>query len=398
MKTLSFFAIGLMVFALTPSISFGDEEKPEKPKKPKIVAGKADFLRNVKKKFARFVSADLESQPARVRLQIEGEDEEREWSILPDAEVKIHGWWGRVNQLAPNDRVWVWFTMDRAKKPTDVLMIADELSEQDIHQVPYTFKSIEEGAIVVHFPHEAKIPERKLTIPEGQFSELAAGDEFLIQTANGELREAVTAEDFEELRIAQQEKLREIWREHGLPGQVSFTHPLSGEMDLILDHEAKRWGRYLKNGDEVTIQTENPIKAVVKTVRPWRERTQIRLVASGFGQRDLTPGQRIQLSVPEPPAEVQSSDLPTDLGRIPGKSERVEWFLATIYCSCGVGKDVCTGMFYTLESCNVNACGGPNELRRIIGEMIDKEMSDEQIFVQLREDRGAAVWRPHLLR
>ena len=68
-------------------------------------------------------------------------------------------------------------------------------------------------------------------------------------------------------------------------------------MEYMLDHEAMRWGRSLTVGDAVTIQATPPIKAVVKHVRPWRERTQLRLVMKGNDQADLKLGQRVPLVI-----------------------------------------------------------------------------------------------------
>jgi hypothetical protein len=66
----------------------------------------------------------------------------------------------------------------------------------------------------------------------------------------------------------------------------------------MLDHEAMRWGRSLKPGDSVSLQTPTPIKAVVKQVRPWRQHTQLRLVTAGVDQSDLALGQRVPLQMP----------------------------------------------------------------------------------------------------
>ena len=52
--------------------------------------------------------------------------------------------------------------------------------------------------------------------------------------------------------LADQRKyLRERWLADGLPGTITFLHVFNGEMELTLDHEAIRWGRSLKPGDEV---------------------------------------------------------------------------------------------------------------------------------------------------
>ena len=140
------------------------------------------------------------------------------------------------------------------------------------------------------------------------------------------------------------------------------------------------------------------VKALVKHVQPWRERTQLRLVVNSFDQADWEVGQRLNLLRPAPPEEVDTSVLPPDLDRPRSKEERVEWFLATIYCTCKVNGDICTGMFYTLASCNPNGCGMPNSTRKHIAEKIDKGMKDREILEEMLKENGPELLRPHLLR
>jgi hypothetical protein len=168
-------------------------------------------------------------------------------------------------------------------------------------------------------------------------------------------------------------------------------------MELMLDHEAMHWGRSLKAGDKVTLATETPIAAVVKDVHPWRERTQLRLVVAGADQTDLSLGQRVKLKTSAPPAEIEKSPLPPDLDRPRAtKAERVEWFLASIYCTCKVPGDTCTGHFYTLASCNPNGCGMPHHMREVFGKKIDEGLTDRQILEQLFKETGDDLLRPHL--
>ena len=169
-------------------------------------------------------------------------------------------------------------------------------------------------------------------------------------------------------------------------------------MDLLLDHETMRWARSLKTGDAVTLVAEPPIKALVKSVQPWRERTQLRLVVKSIDLADLSAGQRMQLRRTPPAAEVDSAKLPPDIDHPrAGKQERIEWFLASIYCTCGVAGDRCTGHFYTLASCNPNGCGMPNHMRSLLAEKIDQGKTDRQIFEELLEDQGPNLVKPHLL-
>lgn len=375
-----------------------------------MIAGKADLLRQVPKKFATLISVDVENR--QITAKIESEEKEQTWSINPDAELKIHGWWGRLEQFTPGDRVWIWFSLDRQKKPKAVLMLADEMSEQDIHGEPPLLKAIDPRAGTITLQPAAgedRILKRVMGLPPANLDDGPIGQPLFVQSAGDTARMTATAEQFDEFCRQQRDWLREKWRAEGLPGFVSILHPLGGELEILLDHEGMQWGRYLKPGDKLKIDIdcgvgdddEPPpaVDATVRHVRPWRERTQLRLVtASGVDQADLSLGARVHVHAPEPPQEVQDSELPGDIGRLTDKAERVEWFIASVYCSCSIGEDSCTGMFYSLASCNVVACGMPNTMRGRIGKMIDQGMKDEEIWRELREQAGPLLLKPHLRR
>ena len=104
--------------------------------------------------------------------------------------------------------------------------------------------------------------------------------EVVVQTVDDRIRLVADKGGLKMLRDAQRQWLGEQWRNQGLPGTVTFLHPFSGEMELTLDHESQKWGRHLKPRSEVTINIDNPIKAVVKSVQPWREKTVVRLVTN----------------------------------------------------------------------------------------------------------------------
>ena len=136
-------------FSSMPVLSDEPADKDKKPpdKKDAIVAGKAEVLRATPKRFATLTAVHPASQ--RVTLLIEGENLPKVWGLRPDAEVKISGWWGRLDQFQLGDRVWAWFHLDRDKQPDSVLMLADELSEQDIHGPGVTVEAIKEGELTV---------------------------------------------------------------------------------------------------------------------------------------------------------------------------------------------------------------------------------------------------------
>jgi hypothetical protein len=375
----------------------------------KEIAGTAEFLRTVPKRFATLKAVD--SARHRVTLLLEGDQDPTVWPLTPDAEVKVAGWWARLDQLTLGDRVWAWFKINRAKKKVALLMLADELSQQDINGPGVKLVARGDGNITLK-PVKGKnwvlktdkAAVYKGTSARGEGSQLTkvpldtfkVGSQVYVQSAGGMARLVLDPAAFEKHRLAQKTALRKIWRDKGLPGAATFIH-LSGEMDFMLDHEAMRWGRSLKPGAKVVLLADPGIQAVVKEVTPWRERTQLRLVVKGADLADLTLGQRLNLKMTPPSKEVEQSDLPPDLGRFKNKKDRVEWFLASIYCTCQVKGDGCTGQFYTLGSCNPNACGMPNYMRKVIGDKIDQGLTDRQIFQELLKDQGKILLRPHLL-
>jgi hypothetical protein len=355
----------------TPSVAPGDE-----------------FLRHVPKRFATWQGVD----PARrrVTLLIDGESEAKTWELAADAEIRIAGWWGRPEQLMIGDRVWTWFNIDREKKPTTVAMLADELSEQEIHGLPYQLEKAPDGRAILT---RAKFAERRLKVPP----DAPARGPVYVQSAGDSARLLLTPDQFATKRSEQQVWLRRQWLDQGLPGTVTLLHPFSGEMEVLLDHEAQRWARALKPNDVVTIATTPSVTGTVRLVTPWREKTLLRLVVIGTEQAALHLGQRCTVKVPAPPAAVEASAYPPDIDRPRTKSERIDWFLANVYCTCGVAKDTCTGHFYTLASCNVNGCGMPNATRTKLTALIDEGKTDRQIFDLLTKERGPLLVKPHLL-
>jgi len=313
------------------------------------VAGMAEFLRLLPKPFATVKGIDLKKNT--ITLLIDGEKEDKVWPMEPDAEVKVDGWWGRLEQFHPEQRVWVWLKLDRKKTPVSVVMLADQRSEFDFH-----------GSL------KSKAEEQP---------------KFLTK-------------ETEAKRVQQLAWMEKLWANVGLPGTVTFLHIFSGELEITLDHEAMRWGRSLNIGATVHLSADPPIKGVVKSVLPWRERTVVRLVVGELEASELKMGQRITLKMLSPPSSVLTDLYPPDMDRPRTKTERVEWFLANIYCVCAIDKDICTGQFYTLSSCNPNGCGMPKHMRATIGKMIDRGLTDRAILDEFLKDQGPVLLRPHL--
>jgi hypothetical protein len=387
----------LLPCALLGQALAADPEPKKVAEKIKEVAGSAEFLRSVPKRFAT-LKAILPKEHC-VALLIDGEELPKIWPLAADAELKIAGWWGRLDQFRTGDRVWVWFKTDRQQHPVALSMLADEPSEQDIHGAGLTVVARAADSITLK-PAVGKSRTFKTKQAEMHYGkskeDFQVGDRIYVQTAGDDARLVMDQSAFENRREEQRTWLRQRWTTEGSPGTVTFLHIFSGEMDFMLDHEAMRWGRSLKLGDKVTLQATPPIPAVVKQVAPWRERTQLRLVVHSKDQADLHLGQRMTLHMEPPPAETDNAVLPLDLDRPRSKSERIDWFLSSIYCTCGVNADTCTGDFYTLASCNPNGCGMPNVTRKSLSDMIDKGWTDKRIFEELLKERGSDLVRQHL--
>jgi hypothetical protein len=397
MKWPTYWAVASLILS-APASAWSAEPKPA-AKEDEIVAGKSEVLRAMPKRFARLVAIDAARH--RVTLLIEKEELPKVWNVMPDAEIKVGGFWGRLDQLQVDDRVWAWFRLDRDKQPAEIMMLADELSEQDMV-----------GGVVVEARSDTEL---KIKSPRGgvrtvgiaakdvrrgrdssPLDSLKPGEQIFVQTARDRARLILDPAAMDLRRQEQKGALRQRWLAAGLPGRVLFLH-VTGELEYLLDHEAMRWGRALRPGIQVTLQTTRPITATVRQVSPWRERTLVRLVTVGADQADLSAGQRVPLLIPAPPADVENDPLPPDRNQARAKPERIEWFLASIYCTCKVKGDGCTGHFYTLASCNPNACGMPKRMRGELAGLIDKGLTDSQIFEALLKDHGPELLRPHLL-
>jgi hypothetical protein len=185
-----------------------------------------------------------------------------------------------------------------------------------------------------------------------------------------------------------------------LPGTLIFSHPDRSQVELMLDHEAIRWGRSLKVGDSVTLQGEEPTAAVVRQLQPWRERTQVLLAVEASDQSRFKAGQRVLLRMAAPPVEIENDALPTGLGILSrSKPDRVEWLAASVYCPCMM-HDECAGHFFTLTACNAgadNPCGMAKRMREEFGEMIERGRTDEQIIGELLKAHGPKLLRPHMM-
>jgi hypothetical protein len=378
-------SLGLVLLALA-----GMQEKPS-AEAEKILREKAELLRKCPKFFAAFVKADAAKNE--ITLRKEGESEDRSWSVDPDAEIRVDGFWGRLEDLVPGDRIWLWARLDRDLKPAGLVLITDEISEQDVHQLPWTLVSADDAKreAVLRRGKDKKEETRTVKLDE----RVRYGESVFVQTAAGAVRRMLRPEDLEGARDKARARQAERWKREGLPGTVAFTHALAGELEVMLDHECMRWGRALNTGIQVKVDLVKPITAVVHAVAPFHERTRLTLAVTGREFSELRAGQRVRVLVPEPASD--APPLPTDAGRPRDKTARAEWVLASTYCNCSIAGDACTGMYYTLASCNPLTCGMPNKVRGLVAPMVDQGVGDKEILESLEKSLGPGIYKPHLL-
>lgn len=397
MKSAAMFAGVLCLVAAVRARSDSDTCCETAPPRPTPQDSRL-LIHKIPKRFASVVQIDFDRRT--VALLVEGEEEPRTWEVLPEAEIRVGAWWGRLEQFEANDRVWVWFQVDRDEKPLAIILLTDEFSEQDLHNEPYVVASIdaEERTLAVR---RAKDEQRTLLLPAESASSVEPGAEVFLQANGDTVRRLVPAAELERARDEQKAFLRSIWKERGLPASVTLSHPFTDEMEVLIDHEGMHWSRALRADDPVEIvHAGEVLHGSVDVVEPWREQTRVRLIVKGNEQSTLCIGQRIGLRVPEPSAEILESRLPPDMNLQRTKEERIEWLLASTYCTCSISNDFCTGMLYTLASCSSKPimCGMPDQFRAMVGKLIDEGLSDVEVLAEIRKRGGELYRRPHIRR
>jgi hypothetical protein len=373
------------------------------------VAGPFGNLDGSLRRFGILQAVDLPRRA--VTLLLEGETEAQERLIRPDAEIWYAGWWGRLEQLTAGDRVWVWREKESGDAPAAVTVIADELSQQELY-APVTVKAVaapdaETVTVEAAIGKESIVRTLKITDAElyrgeskAPLQSLAVGETLYVQTTGDRARLMLDATAFTKRRADQQAAIRQRWADEGLPGTLIISHVDSDEAEVMLAHESLRWGRSLQAGDEVTLLGARPVAAVVRKLRPWRERTQVLLSIDGANQSALSVGERVMLRMPAPPAGLENDRVPP-VPRDPSlsTSDRVEWLVSCVYCPCGM-HDNCAGHILTLAACNggpKGSCGTAVRIRKEVADMIDRGLCDAEIVAELRKTHGPNVLRPHML-
>jgi len=370
-----------------------------------------EYLGYLPKMMARIESIDEKNRT--VKLLLEGDKYVKTWPIAAEAEIWRHGYWGRLSQFHPKDRVWVWLNIDAEETPTSVAFLGDSLSQQYLNDVRWRVKKISESS-GMGFESGSKIYDIKVKrggiahrIRRGGVQAMfdtpgpPTGKEVYLDVDNENSdfgSKIYEIKEFDALRADQMHWLRKHWRDDGLPGTVMANDVIGGELEVRLDHEAMRWGRSLKPDDKVTVVGKVQLELKVASVAVDRQCTRLKLsTVREPDAGEFSRGQRVGVKMKWPAKEIDESPYPTDIDRKRTDDERIEWFLASIYCTCPVNENTCTGQFFTLASCNPGGCGAPKTTRAELRELIAKKFTDKQIWDSLLKDRSPLMARPHLL-
>jgi hypothetical protein len=161
-------------------------------------------------------------------------------------------------------------------------LLADELSEQDLY-APVEVKAVtssgpDAGTLTLETIRNGKPTERTVKVAgtevfrgdaKARPESLKAGEQIHLQTTGESARLVVDPAAFEQRRAAQKAALHGRWAAEGLPGTLVFSHAQRREVEIMLDHEAMRWGRSC--GDHSCCHSKTPVVSLMPSdVRPHR--------------------------------------------------------------------------------------------------------------------------------
>jgi hypothetical protein len=352
--------------------------------------------------------------PARRTITFVTDADGATWTqpLKVDSDVFLNELPAEANALKPRERVWVAMEGNAAKKEFGVVhFICDEPTYQALHGTWYTVQSVDAGSRKVVLAHGEGAKAERVELTAAPDFELLAGSrkqdfaglkaEMVVRfqsryaTGGYELTQAVSQLAWAFNKARQNEALEQSRVSTGLPGHVVAVD--DNAWTVLIYRTGSEWARRLRRGDRVLLRLDNPsgsadFPAEVREIGPWGEKTRVLLQVNGGTQPAAETPVRLRMSRPE------KSPLPAGLGIATDSAARIEWFLSTVYCTCGIAGDRCTGHLYTLSMCHPTGCGKPMAMRNVLADLIKQGLSDAQILKRLEADEGPELLVPHLLR
>jgi hypothetical protein len=324
----------LMVGWLLATTVAAQEEKPPAPK--------GNYYKSLPKGYARLVALDAAART--IRFVWEKDGAERELPVRWDAELWRDGFWGAPEDYTPGERLWLVIDADAEDRWLSVRTIADGVSIQALFGDRYTVRSWharaelkQDGGKQVEVALELDEAVRRNAPAVGEkvyFSARRDGERLVAGSV-------LNAAAFDAARARQIKRHDGRVERDGLAAIVNDVSPVDGRLLLSVRRADTLWARTLKMNEKVRVElvgSKRPaVEAVVWEVRPDYACAKVKLVAEGRALAPLKSGDEARLR-PETPRH-PDPDVPPDPGRFKERSDRIGWFLSTIYCTCGMPHD-----------------------------------------------------------
>lgn len=365
------------------------------------------FFSSLVRVFGRFESVD----PATRTLTFveDGSGARRTQPLVTDTDVLIQEQPAQFSDLRAGERVWL--ALDRGRSSAEygaVRFVTDEPTYQALHGAWYTVEGVEPGSRAVTLVAGARLQGQRLTLPAAAGFRLRAGSRqeglealqpgmvVRYQTRHAEGRCEIAAA-ISQLGWALEKARRGAELDTALEAQGAPAHLLAADgsdWQVLVHRAGSAWARGLRAGDSLPLRLADGTTATgrVTGLGPWGEKTRVALQVSG--RPAPPPGTLFRVMVPRP----RLSSLPAGLGIAAQPEERIEWFLSSIYCTCSIAGDRCTGHLFTLSLCDHKGCGKPNSMKQVLSGYIREGLTDAEILKRLLAEEGPELLVPHLLR
>ncbi len=370
----------------------------------KLIDGERLDWEKMEKTEATIVKINSET----ISVIADSDKKEHSASFMPQTEFYFHGAWGSAKTFGAKQRVYIIARTSAKKEWNTVHALADEISMEAM-SMPWILKRNDAAKNTFVFgDKKGRKPERELSRDENthlRFSSKAnapmVGQPYFYNTRSEGKRnvamEIFDAASFENERAKLQKQNRDSAAQNGLVATVVETDVATHRISLLIRRADSLFARILKKNDKVRLagkflgDAENHFEVV--DVRPDYSRTRLRLEIPLASFENFHTGETIRVFAPLP--ENLSIDTPPDLGRFTARLERIDYFMSTIYCPCGMLGTSCAGHWNTLAACKLHGCGMPNLMTREIGEWIDAGKSDEEILATLIQRNGKIILAQH---
>ena len=351
----------------------------------------------------------IDRQARRVTVLAHSDHHEHSVALTPHTEFYARGSWGTLTDFKVRQQIFVIATTDANKNWMSAHAIVDEISLQ-LMSSPAVFNKWDQTHRTLEFapsPHCIGVVALRLlpgaNPPRTDPSMLAPGQSYYFNSGGEEPDRELW--DLLDSASLQQDR-RDRWQHHltdaraeGLQATVVEVDQSGATLGLMVRRADASLARLLKAGDAVDLgivgSRHKDRHLRIREVRPDYARMRLYL--------DFPPGLLAKLDVG---SEVRiwcrlpmtvDSDRPPDLGRFTARQDRIDYFLSTIYCTCGMMGTSCAGHWNTLAACKLHGCGMPNLMTQLIGKWIDEGKADADILEAVLKRDGSLALRQHQL-